>query len=90
VPDPSRDMAHDEAAARKWMRVALHDLCQPLTALECCLYVGTMDIDGEPPAEDDLRETIRAALVECERMMSRVRAMQERLHEDDGAETDQR
>lgn len=89
MPDPVPDMAYDEEAGRKWMRVALHDLCQPLTALECCLYVGTMDIDGERPAEDDLHETIRAALVECQRMMSRVRAMQERLHEDDGGQTEQ-
>ncbi len=79
-------MACDEHAHTMWMRVALHDLCQPLTALECCLYVSTMDIDGERPNVEDLREAIRAALVECERMMSRVRVMQEKLHEDDGGQ----
>ena len=71
------DVVNDE---REWMRVALHDLCQPLTALECCLHVSTMEIDGELPAPEELRHTIRAAIAECERMMSRVRAMQERLH----------
>ncbi len=65
------------------MRDALHDLSQPLTALECCLYIGTMDNQGERPTAEELHSTIAAALVECERLMSRVRAMQERLHEDD-------
>ena len=60
------------------MREALHDLSQPLTAMECRLYLGTMD-----PADtaEQLRETIREALAECERLMLRVRAMQARLHE---------
>jgi len=81
-------MAQDRVELQQWMREAMHDLCQPLTTLECCLYVGTMDDHGVPPTEADLRATIDAALVECRRMMSRVRAMQERLHEDDEKTTD--
>jgi hypothetical protein len=78
----AQEQVHEQ---RRWMREALHDLCQPLTALECCLYIGTMENQGEPPTEADMRATIAAALTECERLMARVRAMQERLHEDDGA-----
>ena len=63
---------------RQWMRQALHDLSQPLTAMECRLYVGMLSSDGEPdPAE--LIATIRESLVECERLMAFVRSMQEHL-----------
>ena len=63
---------------REWMRQALHDLSQPLTAMECRLYLGVMS--GEPEAAE-LVETIRESLVECERLMARVRAMQDHLNE---------
>jgi hypothetical protein len=71
----------DQIAEQAWMRVALHDLCQPLTAVECRLFIGTMGQDGREPSAGEMRETIRESLVECERMIYLVRAMQERLHE---------
>ena len=64
---------------REWIRQALHDLSQPLTALECRLYLGSMP--NESDREHDLRETIRDALTECHRLMDGVRSMQDRLHE---------
>jgi len=73
---------------KDWMRVALHDLCQPLTALECRLYLATLETEdlAEPhslasPELRSLRETVRDALLECERMMELVRGMQERLNQ---------
>ncbi len=80
----------------KWMRQGLHDLCQPLTAMECRLYLTQMD-DGAGQ-EAELREAeLRAAIVdvmtECRRMTHLLRAMQERLHEaesPEAAETDGR
>ena len=79
--------ASNQMSEQAWMRVALHDLCQPLTALECRLFIGTMGQHGWPPTADEMRETIRESLVECERMILGVRAMQERLQEDyDGQE----
>jgi hypothetical protein len=62
------------------MLQALHDLSQPLTAMECRLYLGMMSSGGEPEAAE-LVETIRESLAECERLMVRVRSMQDRLRE---------
>ena len=64
------------------MRVALHDLCQPLTALECRLYLGTMGSGGTPSEEvEELKVSMDEALNQCERMMTKVRAMQIHLNE---------
>ncbi len=63
-----------------WIRRALHDLCQPLTALECRLYLGTMGEAGREATADEMRQTIVEGLVECERLMAQVRVMQDRLH----------
>ena len=62
------------------MRRALHDLSQPLTALECRLYLGTMPAQpGREPQATELQDTIREALIECERLIASVRSMQDRL-----------
>ena len=60
-----------------WMRKALHDLAQPLTALECRLFLSTLEQDC---GVDELRQAIAEALVQCQRMIGEVRAMQDRLH----------
>ena len=64
-------MPEDE---QEWMRIALHDLCQPLTALECRLYLGL----GEPN-EPALRLAMQEAMMQCERLIDGVRGMQIRL-----------
>ena len=58
----------------EWMRGALHDLCQPLTALECRLFLGLNET-----GEAELRSTIKEAIQQCERLISGVRGMQVRL-----------
>jgi len=64
-----------------WLRAALHDLCQPLTALECGLYIGTISPDGiRAPRAEELMATITAALAQCERMTLKVRAIQSRMN----------
>ena len=63
----------------EWMRKALHDLCQALTALESRLFLGTMDDGGRIATADGMRQTIIDSLKECERLMAHVRAMQDRL-----------
>jgi hypothetical protein len=64
-----------------WIREALHDLCQPLTALECGLYIGTISPDGiRAPRAEELMATITAALAQCERMTSKLRAIQGRMN----------
>ena len=52
------------------MDVALHDLCQPLTVLQCRLSMG--QLIGEPEA---MREAIREALQECVRLNKTVGTM---------------
>ncbi len=56
------------------LRLALHDLCQPLSALQCRLYLGTLD---DHPA--NMREAIVESVSECERMVEMVRALQNRI-----------
>lgn len=61
-----------------WFEKALHDLCQPLTALECGLYLSSLNLQKDPTLQvAELRETIRHALVQCDRMIKSVRVMQD-------------
>ena len=52
----------------------LHDLSQPLTALQCRLYLGTTET--EPGA---MEEALRESLIECERVLRKMREWQERV-----------
>jgi len=52
----------------------LHDLCQPLTALQCRLELGQMSAD-----EQSLMETVEGALIETERLFQGVESMRARL-----------
>jgi hypothetical protein len=51
---------------------ALHDMCQPLTALQCRLELGRMD---EVAAGDDASEIWADCLRECVRLNELVDAM---------------
>jgi hypothetical protein len=65
---------------KEWLRQALHDISQPMTALECGLFIGTMSPDGvRAPTAEELLETILGALAQCERVTTHLRAMQEKL-----------
>jgi len=82
LPEAKQCAAKDKTA---WMREALHDLSQPLTALECGLSVGTMSPDGvRAPHAEELLATILEALAQCERVTAQVRAMQDELNEEQG------
>ena len=59
---------------REWIKDALHDLCQPLTALECRLFLGL----GET-GEAEMRAAMKEAMAQCERLIDGVRGMQVRL-----------
>ncbi len=62
-----------------WLHKFLHDLAQPLTALECLLYVHRDPVAGESMDAALLRLVMEEGLVECGRMMALVRAMQQRM-----------
>jgi hypothetical protein len=51
---------------------ALHDLCQPLTTLQCRL-----ELAGLVGTDEAYREAVRLALVECERVAESVGVMRE-------------
>jgi hypothetical protein len=51
---------------------ALHDLCQPLTTLQCRLEIAQMT--GTP---EDYRDAVVLGLAECDRMIEGVGLMRE-------------
>jgi hypothetical protein len=72
-----------EAGKRKSVAVgmdqisqALHDLCQPLTTLQCRLEIAQM---GGTPA--DFREAVELGLVECDRLIEGVGLMRQIVRE---------
>ena len=77
-----RDVEQEAATGvPSWLGDALHDLCQPLTALECGLYLGTIGPDGKgTPTAEELMKTISHALTQCKRLTAGVRAIQERMN----------
>jgi hypothetical protein len=56
------------------MRELLHDLCQPLTALQCRLEIAK--IHGDPEL---LLETVEDSLIETRRLVEAIAKMRERL-----------
>jgi len=80
------DLRLVEVDSSTWMRKALHDLCQPLTTLDCLLYLnrssGGVGANPDPKA---LHEALEGAAFECSRMMAMVRAMQTRMAADEHA-----
>ena len=72
---PVRDAAKQvEPTLAMQMGDALHDLCQPLTVLQCRLAMG--ELIGTP---DATREAIGEALVECARVNLGIGLMREML-----------
>jgi hypothetical protein len=54
------------------MGMALHDLCQPLTTLQCRLEMAV--VVGTPEA---YREAVDMGLLECARLVDAVESMRE-------------
>jgi hypothetical protein len=59
-------------AATEEMRRALHDLCQPLTTLQCRLELA--EVTG---TEEAYREAVCLGLAECARLVQAVGSMRE-------------
>jgi hypothetical protein len=51
---------------------ALHDLCQPLTTLQCRLEIAQLS-----GTQEDYRDAVKLGLVECERLIDGVGVMRE-------------
>jgi signal transduction histidine kinase len=54
------------------MSLALHDLCQPLTTLQCRL-----EIAGLMGTDEAYRDAVNLGLVECARLINAVGSMRE-------------
>lgn len=54
--------------------MALHDLCQPLTTLQCCMEIAEME-----GTDEAYRGAVRLGLAECERMVEVLGRMREIL-----------
>jgi signal transduction histidine kinase len=77
--EDAMQIASREAFAQE-MRAHLHELCQPLTALQCRLEMGIIH-GGQPEL---LRETVQDSLIETSRLFAAIAAMRERLLSEDG------
>lgn len=73
VLDQMRDQMHEE----------LHDLCQPLTALQCVLELGRMQRRESAPGEDALLECVNGALEETQRIFAVIERIRQRLLAED-------
>jgi hypothetical protein len=65
----------DGGFREEWMKpvsMALHDLCQPLTTLQCRLEMAQM-----MDTPEDYREAVRSGLAECVRLSAAVASMRE-------------
>jgi hypothetical protein len=56
----------------KQMGAALHDLCQPMTTLQCRLEMASITGTAE-----GYREAVDLSMVECARLIEAVRSMRE-------------
>ena len=61
-----------------WIQPLIHDLCQPLMALDCLLSVNREAVPGESLDASLLRTVMEEGLVECGRMIALIRAIEER------------
>ena len=64
------------AQQRRQLSGALHDLCQPLTTLQCRLEMAILS-----DSEESYREAAETGLTECRRILQLVESMREILQE---------
>lgn len=68
---------------QNWIQNALHDLSQPLTALQGRLFLATLHPPGSEQEHVEMRRAVEDGLQQCERMIANVRSMQRHLDESD-------
>jgi signal transduction histidine kinase len=68
------EMAEQSWDNRKQISAAVHDLCQPLTTLQCRLELATLTCTPE-----SYREAVEDGLLECRRMVDAVELIREIL-----------
>ncbi len=66
-----------DGSLQDWMQDALHDLSQPLTALQCRLSLAMRHAPGSIQERVEMRHAVEDGLQQCERMMVSMRTMQQ-------------
>ncbi len=75
---PEEELLGGRSNRRKFKQIgaALHEMCQPLTTLQCSLEMASLNDTLE-----DYREATETGLAECRRLVALVESMREVLHE---------
>jgi signal transduction histidine kinase len=75
---PEAEILGSRSNRRKFKQInaALHEMCQPLTTLQCTLEMAALNDTLE-----EYREAMETGLTECRRMVESVESMREVLHE---------
>jgi signal transduction histidine kinase len=76
-PMPEAEMLGERrfcAQQRKQLGDALHDMCQPLTTLQCRLEMAILT-----DSQEAYREAMEDGLTECRRIVESVKSMREIL-----------
>jgi signal transduction histidine kinase len=76
-PMPEAEMLSEQkfrAQQGKQLGDALHELCQPLTTLQCCLEMALLSDSREA-----YREAVEVGLAECRRIVESVESMRKIL-----------
>lgn len=75
------EQSTQEKNGQDWIQNALHDLSQPLTALQGRLFLATLHSPGSEEECAEMRHAVEDGLQQCERMMVIVRSMQRNMDE---------
>jgi signal transduction histidine kinase len=75
---PEEDPVGGRSNRRKFKQIgaALHEICQPLTTLQCTLEMAALNDTLE-----EYREATETGLAECRRLVVLVESMREVLHQ---------
>jgi signal transduction histidine kinase len=75
---PEEELLGGRSNRRKFKQIgaALHEMCQPLTTLQCSLEMAALT-----DTQEAYREAMETGLAECRRMVESVESMREVLHQ---------
>jgi signal transduction histidine kinase len=75
---PEEELLGGRSNRRKFKQIgaALHEMCQPLTTLQC-----TLEMAGQNDTLGEYREATETGLAECRRLVALVELLREVLHQ---------
>ena len=76
MPEPEELGGRSNRRKMKQLSAELHELCQPLTTLQCTLEMAALT-----DTQEAYREAMETGLAECRRLVASVESMREILQE---------